>query len=121
MKANNRSHVNFDPSIRYTMWSIFIGVIFSSKAQYTYIQTQAQRYMSVKDTTSAEKVAWTNYVMLMYPLFVIETFRRFSGYAGLSIACILSATLSTLSSGANSIVTVIITDISKQLTKKHSM
>ncbi|CAF1434126.1 unnamed protein product [Adineta steineri] len=47
------------------MWSIFIGVIFSSTAQYTYIQTQAQRYMCVKDTTSAEKVAWTNYIMLV--------------------------------------------------------
>ncbi|CAF1346872.1 unnamed protein product [Adineta steineri] len=57
----------------------------------------------------------------MYPLFAIETSRRFSGYVGLSIACMLSATLSTFSSGANSIATVILEDISKQLTKKYSM
>ncbi|CAF1569751.1 unnamed protein product [Adineta steineri] len=58
MKANNRlqfSVVSLDPSIRYTMWSIFIGVIFSSTAQYACIQTQTQRYMCVKETKSAQK------------------------------------------------------------------
>ncbi|CAF1120074.1 unnamed protein product [Adineta steineri] len=44
MKANNRlqlSVVSLDPSIRFTMWSLFIGVIFSSTAQYACIQTQS--------------------------------------------------------------------------------
>ncbi|CAF4153563.1 unnamed protein product [Adineta steineri] len=158
LKAGNRlqfSVVDFDPSIRYTMWSIFIGVIFSSTAQYACIQTQAQRYMCVKDTKSAQKVAWTNYVMLvfmhilclcvgcllynkysqcdplqakiisrsdqMYPLFVIETLGRIPGFTGVFIACMLSATLSTFSSGVNSMATVILEDIYKPLTKKHSM
>ncbi|CAF1421016.1 unnamed protein product [Adineta ricciae] len=156
--VNNGNRLQFadirlDLSIRYTFWSIFIGVIFSSTAQYACIQTQAQRYMCVKDTKTAQRVAWTNYVMFltikmlclcvgcllyakysqcdpirskkisrpdqMYPLFVIETLGRFPGLTGLFIACILSATLSTFSSGVNSTATVVLEDIYKRLTKKE--
>lgn len=56
----------------------------------------------------------------MYPLFVIETLGRFPGLTGLFISCILSATLSTFSSGINSIVTVIIEDVYKRLSNKSS-
>ena len=49
------SSFTFDPSIRYTIWSVLIGVIFSSTAQYACIQTQAQRYLCVKDTRAAQK------------------------------------------------------------------
>ncbi|UJR34606.1 hypothetical protein I4U23_027382 [Adineta vaga] len=155
VKNGNRlqfSVISFDPSIRYTIWSILIGTTFSSTAQYACIQTQAQRYMCVKDTKSAQKVAWTNYIMnvimqmlclcvgcllyakysqcdplrakiisrpdQMYPLFVIETLGKFPGLTGLFIACILSATLSTFSSGVNSIATVILEDIYKRLSNK---
>ncbi|CAF0741628.1 unnamed protein product [Adineta steineri] len=155
VKNGNRlqlSVVTFDPSIRYTIWSVLIGSTFSSTANYACIQTQAQRYMCVKDTKSAQKVAWINYVMnvimqmlclcvgcllyakysqcdplrakiisrpdQMYPLFVIETLGRFPGLTGLFIACILSATLSTFSSGVNSIATVILEDIYKRLSTK---
>jgi Na+/proline symporter len=55
----------------------------------------------------------------MYPLFVIETFGRFPGLTGLFISCILSATLSTFSSGVNSMATVILEDIIKRLSTKH--
>lgn len=72
--------VTFDPSIRYTIWSILLGSTFSSITQYACIQTQAQRYMCVKDAKTAQKfvfsffffttlfflfirVAWTNYIM----------------------------------------------------------
>ena len=54
----------------------------------------------------------------MYPLFVIETLGRFPGLTGLFIACILSATLSTFSSGVNSMATVILEDIYKRLSTK---
>ncbi len=47
--------ITFDPSIRYTIWSILIGHTFSSTAQFACIQTQAQRYMCVKDTKSAQR------------------------------------------------------------------
>ncbi len=57
----------------------------------------------------------------MYPLFVIEIFGRFPGLTGLFISCVLSATLSTFSSGVNSIATVILEDICKRLSSKHSM
>ncbi|CAF1238617.1 unnamed protein product [Adineta ricciae] len=155
MKHGNRlqlSVITFDPSIRYTIWSILIGTTFSTTAQYACIQTQAQRYMCVRDTKTAQKVAWTNYIMnvimqmlclcvgcllyakysqcdplrakiiarsdQMYPLFVIETLGKFPGLTGLFIACILSATLSTFSSGVNSIATVIFEDIYKRLSIK---
>ncbi|CAF1190473.1 unnamed protein product [Rotaria sordida] len=57
----------------------------------------------------------------LYPLFVIETLGRFPGLTGLFIAAILSASLSTISSGINSVVTVILEDIYKRLVVEHSM
>ncbi|CAF0891763.1 unnamed protein product [Adineta steineri] len=126
--------VTIDPSVRYTIWSILIGSTFSSTAQYACIQTQAQRYMCVKDTKPAQ-----NYIDelcnacdflgaklisrpdQLYPLFVVETLRRIPGLTGLFISCILSATLSTFSSGVNSMATVILEDIYKRLSKQSSM
>jgi hypothetical protein len=49
------SSITIDPSIRYTIWSILLGTTISSTAQYACIQTQAQRYMCVKDTRAAQK------------------------------------------------------------------
>ena len=45
----------------------------------------------------------------------METLGRFPGFAGLFVSCILSASLSTISSGVNSMATVIIEDIYKRL------
>ncbi|CAF0745964.1 unnamed protein product [Adineta steineri] len=149
------SVINLDPSIRYTIWSVLIGMTFSSLANYACIQTQAQRYMCVKDTKAAQKVAWINYVMhasmqmlyvcvgcliyakysqcdplrakrisrsdQLYPLFIMETLGRFPGFTGLFISSILSATLSTFSSGVNSIATVILEDVYKRISNKHSI
>ena len=55
----------------------------------------------------------------MYPLFVTETFGRIPGLTGLFISCILSATLSTFSSGVNSMVAVILEDIYKRLSNQE--
>ena len=57
----------------------------------------------------------------MYPLFVMQILGRFPGLTGLFISCILSATLSTFSSGVNSMATVILEDIYKRLPKKNPM
>ncbi|CAF4819332.1 unnamed protein product [Rotaria sp. Silwood1] len=148
VKNGNRlqlSVISLDPSIRYTIWSVLIGMTFSSLANYACIQTQAQRYI----------VAWANYTMhalmqmlyvcvgcliyakysqcdplraklisrpdQLYPLFVIETFGRFPGLTGLFISSILSATLSTFSSGVNSIATVILEDVYKRLSNNQSI
>jgi Na+/proline symporter len=54
-------------------------------------------------------------------LFVTETLGRIPGLTGLFIACILSATLSTFSSGVNSMATVILEDIYKRLSSKGTM
>ncbi len=57
----------------------------------------------------------------MFPLFVIETLGRFPGLTGLFIAGILSASLSTISSGVNSIATVLLEDIYKRIVIENSM
>lgn len=57
----------------------------------------------------------------LYPLFVIETLGRFPGLTGLFIASILSASLSTVSSGVNSITTVLFEDIYKRVVQKKTM
>jgi hypothetical protein len=57
--------ITLDPNIRYTLWSILIGNTFFEVAMYACTQTQAQRYMCVKDTKAAQKYFWnqiyTNY------------------------------------------------------------
>ncbi|RWS22244.1 sodium-coupled monocarboxylate transporter 2-like protein [Leptotrombidium deliense] len=45
------------------------------------------------------------------PLFVRQTFRSIPGLTGLFVVCILSASLSTLSSGLNAIATLVWEDI----------
>jgi Na+/proline symporter len=52
---------------------------------------------------------------------VIETLGRFPGLTGLFIASILSASLSTVSSGVNSIATVFLEDIYKRIFKENSI
>ncbi|UJR26002.1 hypothetical protein I4U23_007348 [Adineta vaga] len=149
------STITFDPSIRYTIWSIIIGGGLNAIAVYSCLQTQAQRYLCVKSTRAAQKVAWVNFIMCtimlllcvlvgfllyakysqcdplrarliskpdqLYPLFVIQTLGRFPGLTGLFIASVLSASLSTVSSGVNSIVTVFLEDIYKRIVKKDLM
>ncbi|CAF0768332.1 unnamed protein product [Adineta ricciae] len=149
------STISIDPSIRYTIWSIIIGGSLNATAVYSCLQTQAQRYLCVKSTRAAQKVAWVNLVMCiimmllcvsvgcllyakysecdplrarliskpdqLYPLFVIETLGRFPGLTGLFIASVLSASLSTISSGVNSVVTVFLEDIYKRVVKTNPM
>ncbi len=52
---------------------------------------------------------------------MIETLGRFPGLTGLFIASILSASLSTVSSGVNSIATVFLEDIYKRIFKENSI
>ncbi len=49
------SRITFDPSIRYTVWSIILGGGLNATAVYSCLQTQAQRYLCVKSTRSAQK------------------------------------------------------------------
>ncbi|CAF3645713.1 unnamed protein product [Rotaria socialis] len=152
--ANEGHRINFstfalDPTIRYTFWSVMIGGTIYSTSLLCFLQTQAQRYMCVKTTRDAQKVAWINWIMCalvlilcsivgllifakyhdcdplktklvarsdqFYPLFVIQTLGKFPGLTGIFIACIMSASLSSISSGVNSTTTVIIEDIYKRL------
>ncbi len=47
--------ITLDPSIRYTVWSILLGGGLNATAIYSCLQTQAQRYLCVKSTRSAQK------------------------------------------------------------------
>jgi len=47
--------ITFDPTIRYTIWSIIFGGGMNATAVYACMQTQAQRYLCVKNTRSAQK------------------------------------------------------------------
>lgn len=49
------SSITLDPSIRYTVWSIVIGGSLYATAVYACLQTQAQRYLCVNSTRSAQK------------------------------------------------------------------
>ncbi len=51
----NSYRITLNPSIRYTIWSIIIGGGFNATAVYSCLQTQAQRYLCVKNTRSAQK------------------------------------------------------------------
>ena len=52
---------------------------------------------------------------------MLETLGQYPGLTGLFIAGILSASLSTISSGINSMATVIVEDIYKRIVVDHSM
>ncbi len=52
---------------------------------------------------------------------MIETLGRFPGLTGLFVASILSASLSTVSSGVNSIATVFLEDIYKRISTENTM
>jgi len=45
----------FDPRIRYTIWSTLIGGTIYATACSCVLQSQVQRYMSVKSTRDAQK------------------------------------------------------------------
>lgn len=61
------------------------------------------------------------FIRQLYPLYVMETLGQLPGLAGLFIAAILSASLSTISSGVNSMATVIVEDIYKRLSTARPM
>ncbi|CAF0745475.1 unnamed protein product [Adineta ricciae] len=151
----NLFNISFDPTVRYTVWSLMIGGTFYATSCSCILQTQTQRYMSVNSTRDAQKATWINNIMLgillflccivgllvhakyhdcdplgaklvsksdqIYPLFVMETFKRFPGLTGLFMASILSGSLSSISSGVNSITAVIIEDIWKRLTPNQPL
>ncbi|CAF0852749.1 unnamed protein product [Adineta steineri] len=158
--ANTGQRINvfnfsFDPSIRYTIWSLMIGGSFYAISCSCVVQTQTQRYMCMSSTRAAQKAIWINTLMLalilslcsvvglliyskyhdcdplkaklvsrsdqFYPLFVMETFERFPGLTGLFIACIMSGSLSSISSGINSITAVMVEDIWKRLITKRAL
>ncbi|CAF0797850.1 unnamed protein product [Rotaria sordida] len=122
-----------DPSVRYTLWSLFIGLTFFDVAVVAWINYAMTVVMQILlacigcliyakysqcDPLNAKLISRSDQ---LYPLFVIQILGRFPGFTGLFIACILSASLSTISSAVNSIAAVIVEDIYKRMSFARPM
>ncbi|KAL0273741.1 UNVERIFIED_CONTAM: hypothetical protein PYX00_006346 [Menopon gallinae] len=51
---------DFDPTRRYTFWSVFIGSAFLHFSVFGSNQLQIQRYLSVQSISAARKMLWIN-------------------------------------------------------------
>ncbi len=51
----NLFEYTFDPTVRYTIWSVLIGGTFYATSCSSILQTQTQRYMCVNSTREAQK------------------------------------------------------------------
>ncbi|CAF0765126.1 unnamed protein product [Rotaria sordida] len=122
-----------DPSVRYTLWSLFIGLTFFDVAVVVWINYAMTVVMQILlacigcliyakysqcDPLKAKLISRSDQ---LYPLFVTQILGRFPGFTGLFIACILSASLSTISSAVNSIAAVIVEDIYKRMSFARPM
>ena len=86
-----------------TFWVVILGGLANNLISYTSDQTVIQRYLTTKDERSAARSILTNGMMS-----VIVTI------AGLLIAAVFAATMSTISSNINSISTAFTVDIWKK-------
>ncbi len=57
---------DFDPSIRYTVWSLLIGYTLYWTVINSCLQTQAQRYLCVKDTKTAQRYVFYANIYVQY-------------------------------------------------------
>ncbi|UJR19724.1 hypothetical protein I4U23_022858 [Adineta vaga] len=93
---------------------IFVGVILS--IVFGFIDAGGVKKV-VETVIIGQRINFSdiNFDPNLYPLFVLETFNRLPGLTGLFIASVMSGSLSTISSGVNSISAVTIEDIWKPL------
>ncbi len=130
-----------------TLWVLLISFIFLNLTPYTSDQTVVQRYLTTKDEKAAARGVWTNGLMTfisvavfytlgtalyvfylknpgqipagrgeeILPMFILHNLP--SGAAGLVIAGIFAATMSSLDSSMNSAATVCVNDFFRQRKK----
>lgn len=133
-------HAGWDPS-RLVTWVAIVSFFFLVLIPYTSDQTVVQRYLSVRDEKAAAKSLWTNglltlpgiivffglgTVLYVYyldnpaainankpdellPYFIVQNLPV--GVAGIVIAAVFAASMSSLDSSMNSITSAYITDI----------
>ncbi|MBA2117660.1 sodium:solute symporter [Bremerella alba] len=123
-----------------TSWVLFIGFFFINLVSYTTDQTVVQRYLTTKDETASARSIWLNAIMVIptgilfmalgtslwvfyevhpelatpesadqiVPWFIVRELPV--GVAGLVIAGIFAAAMSSLDSSMNSIASAIVND-----------
>jgi SSS family transporter len=136
---------SFDPHIRITLWSCWIGTFTAFLARYGVDQVVVQRYFTAKSLKNAQRGFHLNYItailvlvslgILGFAVFAfmktsgmpgshgelpIDYFSQFvqvlpAGMTGLIIAGLFAATMSSLDSGINSLTTVFVVDIYQRI------
>ncbi|MCC5833148.1 MAG: sodium/solute symporter [Opitutales bacterium] len=131
-------------------WVALVGFFFINLMPYTSEQTVVQRYLTVKDERAAAKSIWTNGVMVIpailifqglgialyvfykenpvilpapemreiVPYFVVHKLPV--GIAGLVIAGLFAASMSSIDSNMNSVSTAFTTDVIKRFRPEHA-
>ncbi|UJR11172.1 hypothetical protein I4U23_015353 [Adineta vaga] len=100
--AKQALFINAICSICIILLSCFIGIIIY--AYYANCDPFTSKFISSIDQ--------------IFPYFVMEVLSNISGLPGIFLACVFSGSLSTLSSGLNSLAAVIIEDIYKGLLRR---
>ena len=136
---------SFDPHVRITLWSCWIGTLTAFLARYGVDQVVVQRYFTAKSLKNAQRGFHLNYItailvlvslgILGFAVFAfmktsgmpgshgelpIDYFSQFvqalpAGMTGLIIAGLFAATMSSLDSGINSLTTVFVVDIYQKI------
>jgi len=136
---------SFDPHVRITLWSCWIGTLTAFLARYGVDQVVVQRYFTAKSLKNAQRGFHLNYInailvlislgILGFAIFAfmktqgmlgsqgelpINYFNQFvralpAGITGLIIAGLFAATMSSLDSGINSLTTVLVVDIYQKI------
>ncbi|XP_071834313.1 sodium-dependent multivitamin transporter-like [Apostichopus japonicus] len=97
-----------EPSELFPTEAVYSREIGTAPSNVTYPTTHGNTPPSPPDLDKSDQI-------LMY--FVSEQFGHIPGYQGLFISCLFAGALSTVSSGLNAIVAVILVDIYKPLKK----
>lgn len=142
-------HWGWDSS-QLVVWVAIISFFFLNLIPYTSDQTIVQRYLTVKDEKEAAKSLWTNGILSipgiivffglgttlyvyyldnpsiinsskpdeLLPFYIVQNLPV--GVAGVVIAGVFAASMSSLDSSMNSIATAYISDIQKRFNKNSS-
>ncbi|XP_071111603.1 sodium-coupled monocarboxylate transporter 1-like [Haliotis cracherodii] len=150
--ANEKGRIFFfdwdpDPTVRHSVWSLFIGSWVGQLTIYAANQTTIQRYLAIKKIRNSQKALYMSipptlilsclvcfvglvifavyhdcdpYILghvrardQLLPFLVMDKLTILPGLAGLFVASLFSASLSSISSGLNALSIVFLEDILK--------
>ncbi|MBT4504657.1 MAG: sodium/solute symporter [Gemmatimonadetes bacterium] len=138
--------LSFDPHVRISLWSCWLGTFVAFLARYGADQVVLQRYFTARSLQQAQKGFRLNYLSAIFallalallgfalhahalranlpargtmpPVFFFADFVRSlpAGVTGLIVAGLFAATMSSLDSGVNSCSAALITDFYQRFT-----